>query len=128
MSLPTFQSSRPILNECHSTQKNLQMAKRSKTCPSLEKLCCLQPTHLQLDAIGCHMQLKWLHVQLHLNFRWFSVTSVFMLQLVFPSSFKIDDFYTLITCYYTHNIHLIYTNTLPKNLSSKIQFDFFCLN
>lgn len=40
---------------------------------SLEKIV-LFATHLQLDAITCHMQLNLLCVQLNLNFKWFLVT------------------------------------------------------
>jgi hypothetical protein len=67
-----------------------------------------------------------------------------MLQLV-PSSFEMDDFYILICgnmllciqfyiyiglCKYVTMYNIIYfcKNTLPKNLSFKIQTGFICLN
>jgi hypothetical protein len=65
------------------------------------------------------MQFKWLRVQLHLNFKWFSITFVIMVQLVFLSSFKMNDFYTFIICYYTYNI--IYTFDLYKYVTKKLE-------
>jgi hypothetical protein len=51
-----------------------------------------------------------------------------MVQLVFPSSFKMDDFYTLIIYYYTYNI--IYTFNFiqicyQKTLAPKLKLVFF---
>ncbi len=93
-------------------------------------------------AIACNS--SGLRMQLHLNFRWFLVTFATMVWLVVPSSFKMDEFYTLIcgnmllciqlyifvlykyvTIYTILYIYL--TNMLPKNLSSKPQFNFICL-
>jgi hypothetical protein len=106
---------------------------RKKCFTTRKKSCRLPPTHLQLDVTGYCMQLKWSYVQLHLNFKWFLVTSLIMVQLVFLSSFKMDDFYILICAnmllYIQYHIYIwICTNTLPKNLSSKTRFGFLCLN
>ncbi len=87
-----------------------------------------------------------LHMQLHLNFRWFLVTFATMVWLVVLSSFEMEDFtlWFVQICYYVYNyIYLFHTNMLlyiqyhtyiwfctnmlPKNLSSKPQFSFICL-
>jgi hypothetical protein len=88
-------------------------------------------------------------VQLHLNFKWFSITSITMVWLVVLSSFKMDDFYTLIYAnmllciqfyiyfwfwtnmliYIQYHIYIWFcTNMLSKNLSFKTQFGCICLN
>ncbi len=104
---------------------------RKKCFTTRKKSCRLPPTHLQLDVTGYCMQLKWSYVQLHLNFKWFLVTSLIMVQLVFLSSFKMDDFYILICAnmlsYIQYHIYIwLYKYVTKKlELQNSIWFSLF---